>query len=110
MYLGGIVKNFGYACINMGFSERPKSKRITTNRTMIRKTYDAKGIAYASELALQNVQDLHRILHWNLAHDIYFYRLSSNIFPWASEYEMEDLVVWEILHLILGSPRKNIGG
>ena len=97
MYLGGIVKNFGYACINMGFSERPKSKRITTNRTMIRKTYDAKGIAYASELALQNVQDLHRILHWNLAHDIYFYRLSSNIFPWASEYEMEDLPDYEMI-------------
>ena len=60
MYLGGIVKNFGYACINMGFSERPKSKRITTNRTRSRKTYDAKGIAYASEIALQSGQEIHR--------------------------------------------------
>ncbi len=91
MYLGGIVKNFGYACINMGFSNRPKSKRITTNRSMIRKTFDERGIDYASELALQNVQDLHRILHWNLANNIYFYRLSSNIFPWVSVYGMQDL-------------------
>ena len=91
------MKNFGYACINMGFSNRPKSKRITTNRSMIRKTFDERGINYASELALQNVQDLHRILHWNLANDIYFYRLSSDIFPWASEYEMEELPDYEMI-------------
>ncbi len=91
------MKNFGYACINMGFSTRPKSKRITTNRSMIRRTFDEKGIEYASELALQNIQDLLRILHWNLSHDIYFYRLSSDVFPWASEYEMEELPDYEMI-------------
>ena len=84
-------KRFGYACINMGFSSRPKSKRITTNRSMIKRTFQQKGISYASELALMNVQDLYKILEWNLANDIYFYRLSSDIIPWASEYQMEDL-------------------
>ena len=79
------MNNFGYACINMGFSTRPKSKRITTNRTMIKRTFKERGIKYASELALQNVQDLYRILQWNLEHDIYFYRLSGEILPWASE-------------------------
>ena len=82
------MQNLGYACINMGFSNRPKTKRITTNRSMIRRTFDEKGIAYASELALQNVRDLNTILEWNLANNIYFYRLSSDLFPWASEYEM----------------------
>ncbi len=66
------MKNFGYACINMGFSTRPKSKRITTNRSMIKRTFLEKGIGYASELALQNVKDLHTILEWNLENDIYF--------------------------------------
>jgi UV DNA damage endonuclease len=89
------MRHFGYACINMGFSSRPKSKRITTNRSMIRRTFDERGIKYASELALQNIQDLHTILQWNLENDIYFYRLSSNIFPWASEYDMEDLPDYE---------------
>ena len=84
-------KRFGYACVNMGFSSRPKSKRITTNRSMIKRTFQQKGISYASELALMNVQDLYKILEWNLANDIYFYRLSSDIVPWASEYQMEDL-------------------
>ena len=29
--------NLGYACINMSLSGLPKSKRITTNRSMIKK-------------------------------------------------------------------------
>ena len=71
--------NLGYACINMGFSNRPKKDRITTNRTMMKRTFHEKGIEYASELALQNVRDLHTILEWNLENNIYFYRLSSDI-------------------------------
>ena len=89
------MKNFGYACINMGFSTRPKSKRITTNRSMIKRTFLEKGIGYASELALQNVKDLHTILEWNLENDIYFYRLSSDIIPWASEYDLTELPDYE---------------
>ena len=85
------MRNYGYACINKAFSERPKKQRITTNRTMIKRTFMDKGIAYASELALQNVRDLYKILQWNLENNIYFYRLSSDIIPWASEYEMEEL-------------------
>ena len=85
------MRNYGYACINMGFSNRPKKQRITTNRTMIKRTFQEKGIAYASELALQNVRDLNTILEWNLENNIYFYRLSSDMIPWASEYEMEEL-------------------
>lgn len=85
------MKNYGYACINMGFSSLPKSKRITTNRSMIKRTFNEKGIGYASELALQNVRDLQKILEWNLENNIYFYRLSSDIIPWASEYELTQL-------------------
>ena len=92
------MRNYGYACINKGFSERPKSKRITTNRTMIKRTFNERGIAYASELALQNVRDLYKILEWNLENNIYFYRLSSDIIPWASEYEMEQLPDYEEIY------------
>ena len=79
----------GYACINMTLgAQKPK---ITTNRSMIKRTFKEKGIAYASELALQNVKDLKSILEWNLKNDITFFRMSSDIFPWASEYQLEDL-------------------
>ena len=94
---GFFMRNYGYACINMGFSNRPKSQRITTNRTMIKRTFFEKGIGYASELALQNVRDLHKILEWNLENDIYFYRLSSDMIPWASEYEMEELPDYNLI-------------
>lgn len=83
--------NLGYACINMGFSERPAKSRITTNRTMIRKTFDAKGINYAGELIEQNLNDLYTILQWNTANGIGFYRMSSDMFPWASEYGIVNL-------------------
>ena len=81
----------GYACINMGFSERPKSQRITTNRTMIKKTFDAKGIHYASQLTLLNITDLLRIVKWNEQNNVKFFRMSSNMFPWASHYNIDDM-------------------
>ena len=81
--------NLGYACINMELSaQKPK---ISTNRTMRKKTFQEKGLDYTSELILQNVTDLLTILKWNAANDIHFFRLSSEIFPWASEYNLEDL-------------------
>jgi len=85
------MQNLGYACINMGLSEQPKSRRVTTNRTMIKKTFKQRGIAYASELALQNSRDLLKIIKWNYNNDINFFRMSSAMFPWASEYDISDL-------------------
>jgi len=83
--------NLGYACINHGLSTLPKSKRVTTNRSMIKKTFKERGTTYASEIALQNVTDLLTILQWNVNNDIRFFRMSSDIFPWASEYSLEQL-------------------
>ena len=78
--------NLGYACINMELNARKGDDRVTTNRTMIKKTFHDKGVDYASELVLQNVSDLYQIIEWNEQNNIKFFRLSSEIFPWASEY------------------------
>jgi len=83
--------NYGYACINETLNSGPKKQRITTNRSMIKRTFKEKGIKYASELALENVKDLVKILAWNEEHNIKFYRMSSDIFPWLSEYSFYDL-------------------
>jgi len=85
----------------MGFSERPAKSRITTNRTMIRKTFDAKGINYAAELIEQNINDLYTILQWNAANGIRFYRMSSDMFPWASEYGIHNLPNIELVAALL---------
>ncbi len=89
--------NLGYACINMGFSERPKKQRITTNRSMIKRTFKEKGLPYASELTLSNCKDLLTILKWNKQNNIQFYRMSSSLIPWASEYELSELPDYELI-------------
>jgi UV DNA damage endonuclease len=58
---------------------------------MIKKTFDAKGIHYASELTLSNVTDLMEIVKWNEENGIKFFRMSSEMFPWASHYNIDDM-------------------
>jgi UV DNA damage endonuclease len=48
-------------------------------------------VQYASQLALQNVQALLQIVEWNLQHRINVFRVTSDLFPWASEYKLEEL-------------------
>jgi hypothetical protein len=45
--------NIGYACINMTMG-----KSVTTNRSMVKKTFQSKGLDYVSELALKNAKDI----------------------------------------------------
>ncbi len=79
---------FGYACINMHLQ---KNFKVTTNRGMIKRTFKAKGIKYASELAEHNTKNILPILKWNRANNIEVFRLTSCLLPWGSEYEIEDL-------------------
>jgi UV DNA damage endonuclease len=81
--------NLGYACINMTLGSR--KPKITTNRSMIKKTFLERGLDYAGELGLENSRDLIHILRWNTENGIKLFRLSSEFFPWASEYNFEDL-------------------
>ena len=90
--------NLGYACINTGLS----ANKIMTNRTMRRKTFDANGIDYVSDLALANVKDLKTIVQWNNEMGIKLFRLSSQIFPWSDEYDITHLKdIVEINELML---------
>ena len=78
----------GYACINMTLQ---KTGGITTNRGMRQKTYFERGLPYVSELALQNCRDLISIIKWNKEMGIKLFRMSSDIFPFITYYEFEDL-------------------
>tara|TARA_R110002020_G_scaffold414306_1_gene623797 strand:+ start:167 stop:1012 length:846 start_codon:yes stop_codon:yes gene_type:complete len=68
---------------------------------MIKRTFLEKGSDYAAELSLLNCRDLMEILKWNLENNIKFFRLSSNIFPWASEYQIENLPNYQKIKTIL---------
>jgi len=81
------MTNLGYCCINLTLREQG----IYTNRSMIKRTFLAKGPDYAGDLALLNIIDLLKILKWNKENNISIFRISSTIFPWMSEYRFEDL-------------------
>lgn len=80
--------NLGYCCINMTLQ---KERKVTIGRGMIKKTFAERGIKYASELALANVKDMVEIIKWNHVNGITLYRMSSDMFPWYSEYKLKDL-------------------
>jgi len=82
----------GYACINMQLSYPPKGvQRRTTGRSMIKRTFQEKGLDYASEISLKNARDLHHIMAWNVLNGYKFFRIGSDLFPWASEYKISEL-------------------
>ena len=90
--------NMGYACINMQLSYPQKYggkekgvKPITTGRSMIKRTFESKGVDYASELTLANAMDLDKIIDWNILNGYKFFRITSALAPWKSEYEWTDL-------------------
>jgi UV DNA damage endonuclease len=94
----GVRMNIGYACINMQLSYpqkyggQPKGvEPITTGRSMIKRTFETKGLDYASELTLKNVKDLNSIIGWNVLNGYDFYRMSSGLAPWKTEYDWKDL-------------------
>jgi UV DNA damage endonuclease len=87
----------GYACINIALSEQG----ITTNKGMIKRTFTEKGVQYASQLALQNVKALLEILRWNVAQGIRVFRITSEIFPWASEYKLDAMPDFKEIRAIL---------
>jgi UV DNA damage endonuclease len=79
--------NIGYCCINLTLGEQ----KIYTNRSMIKRTFEAKGLEYAGELGLKNITDLLTILKWNNDNGIKVFRMSSSLFPWMTEYKFKDL-------------------
>ena len=91
----------GYACICMELSE--SKPRVTSNRSMIKRTFKNKGIEYASELARLNTEDLIKIVQWNNQKGIKVFRMSSCLFPWMSEYELTDLPDYETIKSNLAS-------
>lgn len=81
--------NMGYCCINT----RLRDLGIFTSRTCRLETVKQNGIDYIYELASQNIDDLAAIFRWNYKNNIFLYRMSSEMFPFASHpdfYETYD--------------------
>ena len=66
--------NLGLCCINNTL----RKDGIFCSRTMIQRNYTPEK---AQTLALNNIDDLIPVLNWNNDHNIFSYRMSSNMFP-----------------------------
>lgn len=91
------MKRLGYACINLKLS----ADGISTNRGMIKRTFERVGPSGAGEISLINLKNMQEIVSWNWHNDIYVYRMSSSIFPWMSEYEIPDLPQFKDIQILL---------
>ena len=91
------MTQLGYCCINMYLREMS----ITVNRSCKKNTFEKKGIEYVSKLALQNIRDLIEIINWNDRNDFKVYRMSSDMFPWMSNYELNDLPDFRKISMLL---------
>ena len=86
------MNNIGYCCICLGVNEGLKKKdHISVNRGMVKKTFEAKGLSYVSELVVLNLEDTIKVLKYNIKNNIKVYRMSSDSFPWMSHYTFSDL-------------------
>jgi len=88
---------FGYASINLTLA----AQKIQVNRSMMKRTFLEKGIAHASALALANFTDFEKVLDWNIADNILFFRMSSDMLPWMSQFQVTDLPDYEAIKSVL---------
>lgn len=78
-----MITKIGYPCIH--------TKLDSPTRTCRKKTLHKKGYDWVASLAWENLRRLKKVLQWNLEHNIKLFRISSDLIPWKSEYEWEDL-------------------
>ncbi|ADU30497.1 UV DNA damage repair endonuclease UvsE [Evansella cellulosilytica] len=70
----------GYACINTTIPTKFRTCRLHT--------YEMKGEEIIKELTLHNLEQILMTLKWNVKHDIFFYRISTETIPLGSHEKM----------------------
>ncbi|MFL0363504.1 UV DNA damage repair endonuclease UvsE [Pseudobacillus sp. 179-B 2D1 NHS] len=73
----------GYACINTVLPSKFKTCRL--------KTVEIEGMKKVKALTIHNLSEVLNVLHWNIENGIFFFRLSSELIPFASH----PIVTWE---------------
>ncbi|WP_096199678.1 UV DNA damage repair endonuclease UvsE [Bacillus sp. FJAT-45350] len=66
----------GYACLNVTLQTKMRTCRIAT--------VEKEGLTKVKELTIHNLQEVNKIIDWNIENNIHFFRLSSDIVPFGS--------------------------
>lgn len=85
----------GYACSNITLQERDGTTPARSCRiaTLLKQK---NPISYCIELARENLLDTIKILKWNVENNIFMYRLSASMFPFATHKDF----AWELDELM----------
>lgn len=90
--------NLGYCCLSLSINEgKRKSEQVLVNRGMIKRTFESRGLSYVSELIKLNLDDTLKVLQWNVRNKIFVYRMSSDSFPWMTNYNFSELPDYSII-------------
>ncbi len=74
-----MIRNIGYACVNLTMNQGLKKKdQITTSRTLRMSNF---SLERCGDLASKNAADLVKIMQWNVDNKIKMFRVSSEMFP-----------------------------
>ncbi|EED77450.1 predicted protein, partial [Postia placenta Mad-698-R] len=79
----GFTGRLGYACLNTILRVR-KPEPVFCSRTCRLDTIRKNGIEFAKDLGRRNATDLLEMIEWNEENKIRFFRVSSEMFPFAS--------------------------
>lgn len=74
------MMRLGYACMNATIKTKFKTCRLATMQQ--------EGMGKIKELAIYNLEQTLEIIKWNIENDIFFYRASSDVIPFATHPEM----------------------
>ena len=92
------IVRLGYVAMSMGVENASPSKTMTF--TQFQKIEDRAAAKHKLErIALENLENTHRILKHNLFNDIHFYRFSSRLIPLANHEELSD---WDYMRPLKG--------
>lgn len=77
----------GYCCINLSIASKFKN---TTQKWL--KANPAHAESKLINIYNHNLSELHRVLEWNMQHNIRLYRISSNLIPFADHVDY--MYIW----------------
>lgn len=83
----------GYACINTTLDKEGKFKTITVKKALTMDKIDL--INKIKGITIDNLYTTYKILQWNVQHNIFMYRMTSNMIPLATHELLKDWQWWD---------------
>lgn len=83
------IVRLGYVAMSMGLKNASPSKTMTYAQFQKQEDREA-AIRKLERIALENLENTHRILKHNLFNEIHFYRFSSRLVPLATHAELSE--------------------